>query len=410
MEIKYIYKARDIEGKKIKGELYAPDRKSALGKLQAGGLVVTKLTESSIFSLSQKLKRLGLLKRFGFSRYSGRELMLFTRQFSTMLSAGVPILRILHILSGKMEKHSFRKRLITVAAAVEEGSSLSDAMRRELDYFPLLLVNMVEAGETSGKLDEVMDKMADHFEKQHDLEEKIRTATAYPVVITVISIVVVAVMLLFVLPRFAGIFESYGMDMPLVSALFLSLGQIIIGYWPFILTMVLLLPIALIYTANTVKGKSINDNLKFRLPFYGTIYRQIVAARFARTFSTLLSSGTSLHRSLMLVDRVIDNREVSEAIKDLSDALYAGDSIYKPMRTSRVFPPLLVEMIRIGEETGALDQTLDKTADYYEREISYLVGRLSTILEPALLLLVGTFIGMIVYSVLSPMYRVFELI
>ena len=353
---------------------------------------------------------MALLEKLGLRLYSSRDLMLFCRQLATMLQTGIPLLQALQVLAGQFENSAFRAKISNIQQGVEEGLSFAEALAKQESFFPPLLVGMVETGETAGMLDTIMDRMAEHYEKQHDLEEKLRSATAYPLFISAVALVAILVMVIFVLPQFANIFNSFGMEMPLFSRILFQLGSLVVTYWPLLILLSLLIFIALKQFIKTGHGRLITDLLKLRLPVFGIIYRQTAAARFARSLSTLLASGITLHQALKLVDRVVNNLEYSKAIADLGESLSSGDSLSRPLKEARCFPPLLVEMIRVGEESGTLDYTLNKTAHFYEREVAYLVDRLGSLLEPILLLVVGLFIGLIVYSIMSPMYQIFQII
>jgi len=404
MAQQYRFKAKDWQGNKSSGRLTALNKVNALEQLRSRNLVPIDLTERRFPNLLKPLQRIGL------RQYNSRDLMIFCRQLSTMLTAGIAVLRALHILSGQMEKQFFQEKLQSASFTLEQGSGLAEALRREGDFFPPFLINMIEAGEESGTLEAVMERMADHYENQHDLEEKIRSATAYPIFITAVACIVVLIMIVFVLPQFAAIFNSMGLEMPLFSRLLLNLGEFTANNWYIILAMPVILIFTFTWFIKTQKGRLKIDRLRLHLPFYGKIYRQTISARFSRTLSTLLASGVTLHKSLGLIDKIIDNRILSLSINNLSSGLNRGESMAETMHNDKYFTPLLAEMVRVGEETGALDQTLNSTAAFYEKEVAYVVERLSTILEPVLLLAVGLFIGFLVFSILSPMYRVFQMI
>ena len=408
MVSQYRYRAKDWDGNRVCGTIPAVNKFEALDLLRARDLVPTDLKEQRYPGLFSIFSTLNTSQSSIFGRYSSRDMMILCRQLSTLLRAGVPVLQALNILSTQFEKQIFRVKLQSASFALEQGSSLAEALKQQ--SFPPLLINMIEAGETGGILDIIMERMAAHYENQHDLEEKIRSATAYPVFIIAVACAVVLVMIIFVLPQFASIFNSIGLEMPLPSRMLLDLGRFTAGYWHLILPVLLLTACGLTWHSGTEKGRHKVDRIRLRLPLYGKLYRQTVAARFARTLGTLIASGVTLYNALELADKTIDNRVISGSISKLTDALSRGESLAATVQSSLHFPPLLAEMIRVGEETGALDQTLNSAAAFYEKEVAYAVERLSTILEPLLLLAVGLFIGLLVFSILSPMYRVFEMI
>jgi type IV pilus assembly protein PilC len=410
MSPEYRFSAKTWKGNNISSIINAPNRASALQTLREKKLVPLTLKEHHSYRKKFNDRFLKFLRIIGYRSYSNRDLMIFCRQFATMLEAGIDILQSLRILSQQVETAALRRYIFDAAREVEEGSSLAAALRNRSKVFPAIMTNMVEVGETSGSLDTIMEKLAVHFEKQHDLQEKIRSATLYPLIIICVAFTVIAVMIIFVLPQFAQIFNSLGMPIPLYTRLLLSVGNLIRQYWFLLPPTVLIAGVWLTWSIHTTKGRLIFDRIRLHFPLFGKIYRQTLAARFARVMGTLLYGGVTLHLSLELIDKIIDNAVISKSIVELSAALNRGESIAEPLRKIQYFPPLLAEMIHVGEETGALEKTLLSTAFFYEREVSYFVERLSTILEPFLLLLVGLFIGILVYSVLSPMYQVFQMI
>ena len=410
MSPQYRFIAKNWQGETVSSVLSAANRTEALGLLYLRNLVTLDLEENnnSRFQLQDVLPK--LLQRLGFKSYSSRDMMIFCRQFATMLQAGLSILHCLKVLSRQKEISALNKRIKAVALEIEQGSSLADALRSRQDNFPVIMVNMTEVGETGGTLDAIMERMADHFEKQHDLQEKIRSATLYPFFIIGIAIVVVAVMVVFVLPQFARIFDSIGMEMPVYTRVLLTFSSLLREHWLLLLLFSLMAAAGLTWYKQTVKGRQVFDLIRLRFPLFGKIYRQTLTARFSRILGTLLAGGVTLYASLELVDKIIDNVIISKLIHQVGAAVNRGETIADTLQTIKYFPPLLSEMARIGEETGTLEKTLHSTAIFYEREVTYFVERLSTVLEPVLLLFVGLFIGLLVFSILSPMYQVFQMI
>jgi len=410
MSPQFRFIARNWQGEKVSSVLSAANRNDALGLLNISNLVPINLKEISESRSQLPDIMPKLLQRLGFKSYSSRDMMIFCRQFATMLQAGLSILHCLKVLYRQKEISVLNKRIKAVALEIEQGSSLADALRSRQDNFPVIMVNMVEVGETGGTLDSVMERMADHFEKQHDLQEKIRSATLYPIFIIGIAIVVVAVMVVFVLPQFAQIFNSIGMEMPFYTRVLLSFSKLLREQWLILLLFSSMVAAALTWYKQTVKGRQIFDLIRLHFPLFGRIYRQALTARFSRILGTLLAGGVTLCASLELADKAIDNVIISKLIHQVGTSVNRGETIADTLQTIKYFPPLLSEMARIGEETGTLEKTLHGTAIFYEREVTYFVERLSTILEPVLLLLVGLFIGFLVFSILSPMYQVFQMI
>lgn len=410
MTPQYHFSAKTLNGKEVNSVIGAANRTEALQALNKNNMVPMALKEKYAYreKISASLAR--ILKFIGYRSYSNRDMMIFCHQFATLLQAGITILQSLRILANQFEIATLKKPISGVARDVEEGSSLTSALRGYPDKFPPIMINMIEVGEAGGMLDMIMEKLALHFEKQHDLQEKIRSATLYPIVIISVAITVMAIMIVFVLPQFSQIFNSLGMQLPLFTRLLLSMSTFLRHYWLLLPPAALIIAGWLTWYTHTKKGRLRYDQIRLHFPLFGKIYRQTLAARFARIMGTLLSGGVTLHASLELVDKVIDNAVITLSIRELGAAVNRGESITEPLRKIAYFPPLLSEMVRVGEETGALEQTLLSTAVFYEREVAYFVERLSSILEPALLLIVGFFIGFLVYSILSPMYQVFQMI
>lgn len=410
MEKSFYYQALDREGRKIKGAIKADTRLTVNSRVRAMGLIPLEIKEKGLSEIISKQFFLRQLHRIGLRQYSSRDLMKFCQQLSALLKAGISITRALITISTQMENRSFKIKLDSVTAEIEEGSDFATALRKQGSYFPPLLVNMIEAGETGGMLDKIAERMAVHYERQHDLEEKIRTATAYPIFISIVALLVVLIMIIFVLPQFSGIFASMGMDLPLFSRIMLSSGVFILDYCYYLVTVVVIIVSFMKLLLQTKKGRLYADMLHLSLPLIGKIYVSNTAARFARTLGTLIGGGVPIHSALKLADNAGNSPVHTNAVVELSEALSSGETIAATMAKSKCFPPLLTEMVRVGEETGTLDQTLEQAANYYEKEVAYIVERLGTMLEPLLLLAVGAFIGVLVFSILSPMYRVFEMI
>lgn len=400
----YRFVAKDWQGYTRDGYHSAGNLREALDNLHSQNLVVLQIREQTGGTEKGIASRVNLFKK----KAKARDFMLFCRQFGTMLSAGMTALHALQVLVQQMEHLEFQEKIRRVAHDLEKGSTMEDAFGAHLDFFPKILVNMIAAGETGGILDEVLERLADHFQKQHDLEEKLRSATTYPVVITVVMFLVMSVMVFFVLPRFADIFDSIGIQLPLITRLLLGTVNFVLHYWYLVLGAMILLVAGLVYAINTPGGRLRFDRLKLKAPIFGPIYTKTVIARFARTLSTLMVSGVGLLPSLELVEKVIDNVVLGRSLEDVGEAVRTGQSISVPLRASAIFPPLVVEMVHVGEETGGLDEMLRRTADFYEAEVAYVVDRLGTIIEPVLILVIGFFVGLLIISIITPLFQIYQ--
>lgn len=339
-----------------------------------------------------------------------RDLMIFCRQFAVMNNAGITLLSSLRLFGEQTEQPILRERLRAVAAELEKGNLLAGSLAMHGDIFPALLINMIKAGEEGGVLDTVLDRLALHFEKQYDLEQKIKAATLYPKFLTGLVFLMVIFILVFVLPNFVGVFESMGLEMPLLTRLLFTAGEILTAYWHLI---ALFLFVAYFFSRKflqTEKGARYYDRLRLDFPFFNVIYRKIVLARFCRTLGILLGSGMALLSALELLKGILENGIIAESIQAVGEGIVQGRSLAKTLAATGFFPPLVVEMVHVGELTGNLDNLLIKAADFYEADISYTIERLQAMLEPVLILSMAGIIAFIALSVLLPMFEVYQLL
>jgi len=403
------YLAKNIEGMSESGTLTASDRREALAKLRAQNLYVVRISEQAV-ALQQEAPFAGLRARLQERKPKSRDFMVFCRQFATMMQAGITVLQILKIQAQQSENALLKGRLRDISLEVERGGDLAGAMEKHGDLFPQIIISMVKAGEAGGILDEVMDRLAIHFENQHDLEEKIRSATTYPIIVSCLAVVVMAVMVFFVLPQFADIFDEMGFEMPLLTRALLVFSAFVTGYWYIFIPLLLIAVLALRRYMGTPRGRKQFDRLQLQLPIYGKIYGTMIVARFSRTLATLLASGVSLIQALELVEKVINNTALAGALIEARRVIRQGQALAMPLAASGLFPPMLVEMVHIGEESGALDGMLERTADFYEGELTFVLDRLSAIIEPVMLIAVGLFVGLLLISIIQPMFGIYEMI
>ena len=407
---RYSYNCRSPQGEKIKGKINAISLNHVVNKLATEGLTIIDIKEIE----DSKLNKLNLyiikFSNLGLYRQSNKQLMFLCRQFQAMLQAGMPILDILTQLGEQADNNILKQSLCSAKLLLSEGSPLHEAFARQGKTFPALFINMVKAGEAGGFLDLTMKNLAEHFEKQHIIEEKIRSALTYPVMVIGVAIAVILVMIIFVLPQFDAIFHSMGIEMPFLNSLLLKFGQLIKTKWHYLLLLTLIFLFILKATARSVRGQLIINYLILKFPLSRNIYRITVAARFSRMLEVLLKSGINLSFALQLIASLMDNNVIKSSFKEIASAVNRGESLTSSIAKYKHFPRLLTQMVRTGEETGTLPAVMEVSANYFEDELSYILGRLGTMLEPVLLLIVGLFVGILVYSVLSPMYQVFQMI
>jgi type IV pilus assembly protein PilC len=404
------YVAKNWEGETDAGTFSAPNLREAIEHLRAQELFVISIKEQAAALQRQEASLERFRARLRDKKPKSRDFMIFCRQFATMLQAGINVLQILKIQAQQSENSALKERLIEVSLDVERGGTLAGALEKHGNFFPKIITSMVEAGETGGILDTVMERLAAHFQNQHDLEEKIRSATMYPIIVCGLAVAVMGLMVFFVLPQFARIFEEMGCEMPFLTRALLGLSGFVTGYWYLLLPMLLLLAVALTRYLRTPQGRERFDRIQLRMPLYGKIYSTMIVARFARTLGTLLASGVGLVQALELVEKVINNVVLAGALTESRRVIRQGQALALPLAASGIFPPMLVEMIHTGEESGALDSMLARTADFYEGELTFILDRLSTIIEPVLLIAVGLFVGILLISIIQPMFGIYEMI
>lgn len=404
------YTAKSWEGETDAGTLSAPGLREALEQLRARELFVVSIKEQTAGLQHQEISLDSFKARLREKKPKSRDFMVFCRQFATMMQAGITVLQILKIQAQQSENPVLRERLREVVVEVERGGTLAGALEAQGKIFPQIIISMVEAGEAGGILDAVMERLAEHFQTQHDLEEKIRAATTYPIIVSALTVVVAVVMVFFVLPQFALVFDNMGFEMPFLTRALLALSNFVTGYWYIFVPLLVLLVLAGRRYISTPRGREWIDRLQLRLPVYGKIYSTMIVSRFSRTLATLLSSGVGLMQALELVERVINNSILGSGLAEARRVIRQGQPLAMPLAASGLFPPMLIEMVHIGEESGSLDGMLTRTAEFYEGELTFILDRLSSIVEPVMIGVVGLFVGLLLVSIIQPMFGIYDMI
>lgn len=335
-----------------------------------------------------------------------KDLAVFCKQFHTMLDAGLSIVRCLDVLAAQTENKTLKKAISLVADNVQKGMTLSEAMALQPKVFPKILVNMVEAGEVSGDLDAILEKMAVHFEKENKIESKVKSSTVYPIALLVVTICVVVFMIVFVLPTFISMFEGSGTELPGATQLLINLSNSMRSKWYVYLGVVAAVVLGVKAFTSSERGRRTFDFIKLKLPVISTTTVKVVTSRFTRTLSTLISSGIPLLRSMEVVSKVVDNSVVEQRIKDSIEDIRRGIPLSRAVKEVGLFPPMVDSMIRIGEESGALDDILLKTADFYDEEVEVALTRMTTLIEPIMIVFMALIIGFIVIAMYMPMFEV----
>ena len=382
-----------------KGEIEAPDRITAVGELRRRAILVTQINETA----GKTPVRIG-------SKVKDKDMAIFTRQFSTMIDAGLPLVQCLNILAEQSKSKNLRGVTANVARNVEEGTTLAEAMRKHHRTFNDLFTNMVEVGEAGGILDVILQRLASYIEKTAALKRKVKGALVYPIVIVGVAVLVIMFMLTFVIPTFAAMFKDMGADLPLPT-------RIVIGLSDFVRTYILLLIAGLVGCVFAIRsyyrtegGKSTIDALLLRIPIFGPLIRKVAVARFTRTLGTLVQSGVPILEGLRITASTSGNKVVEKAVLQCRTSVTEGKTLAEPLKGSGVFTPMVTQMIAVGEQTGALDAMLSKIADFYDDEVDTAVNTLTALLEPIMIVFLGGVVGGLVVAMYLPIFKLVTLI
>lgn len=391
----YKYKAVSEKGEILEGYHEAQSESDVLIMLKNNNYYPMSVEENNKIDIKKDLFSKKVTKK---------DISVFCRQFYTMLNAGINIINCLDILEKQIEHKILKKAIFAIYEDVQKGMTLSQGMKKHKSMFPSLLINMVEAGEVSGNLDVLMERMAVHFEKENKIKNKVNNALVYPVVLSIIAIAVVVFLIIVVMPTFIGMFETNGSVLPVSTRMLLTISNWLTNYWYLFILSVVFLLIGAIKFEKTEAGGLIIDNLKITIPGIKNISIKIITSRFTRTLSTLLSSGIPLLQALDVVKNIVGNRIVSNKLETAKEDIKKGISMSKTIKDTGLFPPMVDSMIKIGEESGALDDILYKTADYYDEEVEASIQKMTTLLEPILIVFMSIIIGFIVISMAMPMF------
>jgi type IV pilus assembly protein PilC len=390
----YAWKGRNRAGLVKEGVLVAENKELALASLRRQNIVVTGIRERGKEVSFTKIGR----------KVPAKTLAVFTRQFSVMIDAGLPLVQCIEILANQQEHKTFQKILLQIRQDVEAGSTLADAMRRHPKAFDALFVNMVAAGEAGGILDTILQRLSIYIEKAVKLKSQVRSAMIYPVAVIVIAAIVVAVILLKVIPTFAALFMSLGAELPLPTRIVIMASNFLARYFIFFVIAIGAAVYGLRRYYATHSGRRVVDGLLLKTPILGPVFRKVAVARFCRTLATLISSGVPILESLDITARTAGNAIVEDAIYETRRSVEGGKTIVEPLKATNIFPNMVVQMIGVGEQTGALDAMLNKIADFYEDEVDAAVAGLVKLLEPLLIFILGLVIGGIVIAMYLPMF------
>ena len=396
----FTYTGRGTRGV-INGEIDAADRTTAVGELRNRAILVTKIAEKSG-------GKTGVAKLGG--KVSDKEMAIFTRQFSTMVDAGLPLVQCLNILAEQSESKNLRGVTANIARTVEQGATLADALRKHPRTFDDLFTNMVEVGETGGILDVILQRLSAYIEKAAALKRKVKSAMVYPASIIAVAFLVIVFMLTFVIPTFAAMFKDMGAELPMPTRIVIWLSDFVRNYIFLIIAGMIGAGFAVRSYYRTENGKSTIDALLLKVPIFGTIFRKVAVARFTRTLGTMVQSGVPILEGLRITASTSGNKVVEKAVLQCRTSVTEGKTLAEPLKASGVFPPMVTQMISVGEQTGALDAMLAKIADFYDDEVDTAVNTLTSLLEPVMIVFLGGIVGGLVVAMYLPIFKLVTLI
>lgn len=402
----FSYQARDIAGKQVRGVVEAENIAAAATSLRSNNLFIIEvkpakgsggnLAHPALVSLREGLK----------PKVKSKDLAVFCRQFSTMIEAGVPILAAMDILKAQTNHPLLKNTLQGIRSDLVGGNTLAQSLRTYPQVFPPILVNMAEAGEVGGILDQVMARLAGHFEKEHEIQEKVKSAMVYPMVVLVVALLAIVFLLVFVLPSFTNILTNLGVPLPLPTLIVISISSFFQQFWFLVPVLIGAAAVGWLKFSQTPNGKAWQDRTLLSLPVFGEIIRKMIVSRFARTLAAMLKGGVPILQALEVVKRTVGNTAVMAGIEAAQAAIRDGRGMAEPLAAGNVFPPMVIQMISVGEETGTIDLLLEKISLFYDGEVDQVIGRLSSMIEPLMIVGLGGVVGFIILSILLPMFSV----
>uniref|UniRef100_UPI003FF0EB1C type II secretion system F family protein n=1 Tax=Waltera intestinalis TaxID=2606635 RepID=UPI003FF0EB1C len=395
----YGYKAITKAGKEVKGSLEADNKDLAMAELRRQELTVIDLGEQSFLTKDIDIQIGGWPK--------ARDLSVMCRQFVSMTKAGVSILESLKMLCEQTENKRLQDALKEVRISVEKGETLADSMAEHPKVFPAIMVNMVAAGEASGSLEIALERVATQLERSHKTQAMVKKAMIYPIAVCLVAVIVTIVMLVVVIPNYEDMFSQLGTELPWITMMYVNLSHVIINYWYIIIPIIIALIIAIRYFAKTNLGKHVFGKMALKLPLIGKLTTKSASSMMARTMSTLLGAGVPLIEAVDIVSGVMSNIYFKEAMQDAKEEITIGMPLSRPLQESGLFPPMVYQMIRIGEESGNTEEMLDKLADYYDEEVEMSVQSLMAAMEPLIIIVLAVVVGGLIAACMMPMMQMY---
>ncbi len=398
--------------------VYQWSGKTPRGIVESGE--ITAATKEEVIAILGKRKIIPTIiaekpKKAVISRFRGKikdkDIVVFTRQFATMINAGLPLVQALEILSTQVENKTLGKTIAQIKTDVESGLTYADALKKHPRVFSELYVNMVSAGEAGGVLDTILNRLAAYIEKAMKLKKKVKGAMVYPAVVTTVAVLVIVIIMLFVVPTFSKMFIQLGGTLPLPTRIIIGISNFIAGFGGLVvLVSIIAAVVFIIQFRRTEKGKKIIDTILLKLPIFGTLLNKVAVAKFTRTLGTLVSSGVPILDCLEITAKTSGNKVVEYSILDIRKEVVGGKTLADPIKKTKVFPPMVTHMVAVGESTGALDTMLSKIADFYDDEVDAAVTNLTAMMEPMLMVFLGTTVGFIVVAMYLPIFKLITLI
>jgi type IV pilus assembly protein PilC len=402
----YAYKGRDDTGKIVKGKIDGSSESAVATRMRTMGLSPVEIVESTDGTgLGREIKIPGLSKGVGL-----KDLAIMSRQMATMIGAGLSLLRTLSILSEQTESKPLTKVLVAVTKAVESGSSLSDAMYKHPVDFPPIMINLVRAGETGGFLEGSLETIATNFEKEVKLRGSIKSALTYPVIVLIMAVLAVAAMLIFIVPTFKSMFDSLGGTLPIPTQLLVWMSSIMVWLAPLLIVIGIVFAIWWRANKNTEKVRRTVDPLKLRLPVFGQLLKKIAVARFCRNFASMIGAGVPILQALHIVGETSGNWVIERALHSVAESVRQGRSIAQPLAASPVFPSMVTQMISVGEDSGSLQQMLNKIGDFYDAEVESATEQLTAMIEPLMVAVLGVVVGGMIVALYLPIFQITSVI
>lgn len=395
----YNYKAIDKNGKPKKGTIDAADREKAQEKLKSEGLSVTELKDAGEVKGGFHL---------GKKKVKSRDLSILCKQMVSILNAGVTVITALDMLSEQMDNKTLKEAVVEAKIYVEKGGNLSDAMRLNSDVFPPIMINMVAAGESSGSMEVSFERLSVHFEKDDALKGKIKGALTYPIMVMIVAVLVVIVVMIAVIPNFVEMFADMGTELPLATRMMMSGSDFIIHRWYILVPCIVGIVVAIKFALATPSGQMFSAKLGINAPIFSNLVIKSNSAQFARTLSTLMSAGIPMLDSIEQVARMMSNKIFRDGLMNAKAQVAKGLPLSKPLKDMDVFPTMLVQMVKIGEETGNIEDMMEKVADLYDREVDLATESLTQAMEPLTMVVMAGIVGMIVAAVYGPILSMYE--